>query len=60
MANEKLCLEEQLSTLKKMLDKSQKKKCFVENAINKQKEELKEIEVLMERMQAAPMYLSRS
>jgi len=59
MADKQLLLEERYSSLRKMLDKNLERKHFVEGTIKKQREELKEIEVLLEKMQVTPIYLSR-
>jgi len=59
MANEQLLLEEKFYLLKKRLDKNLERKHFVDGTIKKQREELREMEVLLEKMHATPIYLSR-
>jgi hypothetical protein len=53
-------LEEKYSLLKKMLDKNLERKRFVDSIINKQMEELKEVEVLLEKVQTTRMYISHN
>jgi len=58
MQGEQLLLEKEF-LLKKELDENLEKKRFVENIIRKKKEELKETEVLLEKIQAI-VYFRRS
>jgi len=58
MTGKKASVEEKYFSIKKMLDKNLERKRFVEVAIKTQREELKEIEVLLEKMQTTPLFLS--
>jgi hypothetical protein len=55
MQSEQLLLEKEF-LLKKELDKNLQKKHLVENIIRKKKEELKETEVLLEKMQTTVFF----
>lgn len=59
MTGKQLLLKEKHSLLKKMLDKNLEKRRSMEITIMKQREELKEMEVLLEKASTTPIYISR-
>jgi len=59
MTTKRRLLEEKHCLLKRMLDKNLQRRRSVEITIKKQREELKEMEVLLEKVQITPIYISR-
>lgn len=59
MTDKQLLLEEKQSLLKKMLDENLEIESFLECTIKKQREELKEVEALLEKIHTTPIYFSR-